>query len=164
MLPEQEYPEHVPDRLVSDLMTRRLIALGPDTACKTASRMMVAKRITGAPIIDPDGYPIGMISLTDLVDPDRATSEDYGFDNYYELDQGEITAQGTGARMEGGRVKELMTEGTIRVSALAPLREAARLMTEKRVHRLLVMDGERVLGILSSLDMVRGLLDEADED
>lgn len=145
-------------------MTRRLIALGPDTACKTASRMMVAKRITGAPVIDPDGYPIGMISLTDLVDPDRVTSESFGFDNYYELDQGELCAHGTGARVDGGRVKELMTQGTIRVSALAPIREAARLMTDKKIHRLLVMDGERVLGILSSLDLVRGLLDEQPED
>jgi CBS domain-containing protein len=144
-------------------MTRRLIALGPDTACETASRVMVSKRITGAPVIDPEGYPIGMISLTDLVDPDRVTREEFGFDNYYELDQGELQAHGSGSRMDGGRVKELMTEGTIRVSALAPIREAARLMTEKRVHRLLVMDGERVLGILSSLDMVRGLLDEDDE-
>lgn len=142
---------------VSDLMTKRLLAVGPDTGCATAARLMIENRITGAPVLDPEGYPIGVISLTDLVDPDKITAESFGFDNYYEVESGEIVAAGSGHKIDGGRVKELMTEGTVRVSALAPARTAAKLMTEKKIHRLVVMDGDRLLGMLTALDLVRAL-------
>ncbi len=144
--------------IVADLMTRRVVAVGADTACSSAVRVMLDHHITGAPVIDADGFPVGVISLTDLVDPRRSTCEAFGFDVYYEVDNGEVAGRGSGLSVPGGRVWELMTKAVLAVSALAVLPEAARLMLEHRVHRLVVIDGERLLGILTSLDLTRGLL------
>ena len=146
---------------VADVMTRKLLAVAPETSTRAALEMMLERRITGAPVIDPEGYPIGVISLTDLVDDRRAGTESFGFDTFYEIDAGEIVGRGTGQSVEGDRVCERMTREVVTVSALAPLRKAASLMFSRRIHRLLVVDGDRMLGILSSLDLARGLMDDA---
>jgi CBS domain-containing protein len=149
----------VPDYpIVGEFMTRPVFAVGPDSAIDTAGRLMTDKRFSGVPVIDPDGYPIGVVSLMDLVGSREQKVEAFGFDSYFEIRAGEIRAHGGGGRVDGGRIKEIMTPDPLSVSASAPVERAARLMLEHRVHRLLVVDFDRLLGILTSLDVTRALM------
>lgn len=139
-------------------MTRPVFAVGPDSSIDTAGRLMASKRFSGVPVIDPDGYPIGVVSLIDLVDPTREKHEAFGFDSYFEIRAGDIRAHGGGGRVDGGRIKEIMTPEPLSISASAPVERAATVMLERRVHRLLVVDFDRLLGILTSLDVTRALM------
>ena len=138
--------------------------MGPDTAQSAAIRVMLDRKITGAPVVDEAGYPVGVVSLTDLADPLRHNRDRFGFDVHYQLDAGEFVALGSGQPLKGGRVRELMSRGVVAVSGLSPLSEAAALMLDNHIHRLLVIDGDRMRGILTSLDLARGLLQETHRD
>jgi CBS domain-containing protein len=144
--------------IVGEFMTRPVFAVGPDSGIDTASRLMADRRFSGVPVIDPEGFPIGVVSLIDLVDPKRPQSDEFGFDSYFEIQAGEIQAHGSGGRVDGGRIKEIMTPNPLTISASAPVERAASLMLEQRVHRLLVVDFDRLLGILTSLDVTRALM------
>lgn len=69
------------------------------------------------------------------------------------------SASTLGERMVG----EVMTCGPILIGADASLEDAMRVMTERRVRHLPVMDNDRVLGMLSIGDVVKNLLDEQKE-
>jgi CBS domain-containing protein len=64
-------------------------------------------------------------------------------------------------RFEHLRVRDVMIRDVIHVAPDAPLREAARRMTESRVHRVLVIESGALVGLLSALDLVRLLADGA---
>jgi CBS domain-containing protein len=53
-----------------------------------------------------------------------------------------------------------MTQGVRAIAPDGTAREAARMMREARVHRILVIDGDRLAGVLSASDIVTAVADE----
>src|SRR5512143_28885 len=108
--------------VVGDLMTIDPIVVSPDATIEEAERLLDVYDITGLPVVDEQGRPVGVISQTDLL----AT-----------------TAPRVGALIRanasGIRVGELMSSPAITVPILTPLAEAARLMLDGRVHRLVAV-------------------------
>jgi CBS domain-containing protein len=126
------------DLLVADVMTVDPITVGVDDSLEDAARLFHAYSITGLPVVDDGRELVGVISQTDLV---ALTDAPLG-----RL----IRAQPSGLR-----VGEVMTSPAITVSMSAPLPDAARLMVESRVHRLVVVNEEgRPVGVLSAIDFV----------
>jgi CBS domain-containing protein len=114
---------------VSDVMNRELFPLEPDDLVDEAARYLAALGITGAPVLDADGAPMGVLSLPDCV--------------------------GGGTAL----VVECMTTPAITIRDNAPLHAAARLIGETDHHRLVAVDANgRAVGVVSSIDVIRGLL------
>jgi CBS domain-containing protein len=124
---------------VGQLMTRDPVVATLDMPLADAAAMMDFYRISGLPVIDRSGLLMGVISETDLLHA-RATEA------YW-------------SQWPGLQVRHLMAGPAITISADAPLDEAARLMEQKRVHRLVVtgFDGETPIGVLSVSDLVRSM-------
>jgi CBS domain-containing protein len=116
---------------------------------------MLERGVTGCPVIDWQGRALGIVSLTDIVDPDRPRSTSPGVDVHFQITDGKVTGFGTGLRVAGGSVDELMTAATISLHPEDSVEDAAELMVFNRIHRVLVNDGERVVGIISTLDITR---------
>lgn len=136
-------------------MTRQVYAVGVETARSSAARTMLERGITGCPVIDWKGQALGIVSLTDLVDPDRGPSTSPGVDVHFQISNGTVTGFGTGMRQIGGSVGELMTAATISMHPEDSIEEAAELMVFDRVHRVLVTQDGRIVGILSTMDIAR---------
>lgn len=117
---------------------------GPVTVLSTASLaeavgVLDSKKITGLPVIDESGALVGVLSQTDLV---RARANPHLAQNW-----------------PGLAVGDIMTTPALTVPATASLEEAARLMEERRVHRLVVVDDKAApIGIISISDLVRSWL------
>lgn len=124
--------------IVADLMTLDPISVQVDASIEDAERLMHDRAVSGLPVVDIVGRLVGVISRTDIVE------------------DGSIpTAILLRRRPSGLRVGELMTSPAITVSALTGLRDAARLMRDSRIHRLVVVDdAERPVGVLSASDFV----------
>ena len=142
--------------LVMELMTREVFAVAPDTGLETAARLLCERRIGGAPVIDSHHRVVGVVSLKDLADPDRDASETPGYPCYYRVTDGWTDELGEHAYASPGRVSDVMTAAVISIPADATLVEAAQRMLELGVHRLLVVHGDRLSGVITTIDVLRG--------
>jgi CBS domain-containing protein len=140
---------------LTTIMTRDVYAVAPDTSIETAARLLTTRHIGGAPVVTRHGTPVGVISLFDLVDPDKPRSQRDGHPMFYRVADGHPVALGDDVELTGGRVADVMSPFVLSIDASASLREAAKLMVEENVHRLLVMDGKKLVGIVTTTDLLR---------
>jgi CBS domain-containing protein len=122
---------------VFDLMTRHPITV-PDLAPleEVRARLEMA-HVTGLPVVDARRRVVGVITETDLVR--LARYDEDGPRDWHRR-----------------RVRDAMTSPALTIGAWAPVKEAARLLLEYGVHRLVVVDEEqRLVGIISTTDFVR---------
>ncbi len=124
--------------VVADLMTLDPVVVGVDDPIEEAERLMRERRVTGLPVVDPNGAPVGVISQTDVIE-----------------DGGAPLAILLRRKPSGLRVGELMTSPAVTIADTARLGEAARLMRDNRIHRLVAVDEHgRTVGVLSASDFV----------
>ena len=118
-------------RYVNEIMNPELFFLRPADTVGSALLAILSLGVTAAPVVDSERRPAGVVSLRDLI-------SDYG----------------------GEFVGERMTSPAATVPANAEIPDAGRKLAELGVHRLIVVDEEgRAIGIVSSLDLLRALLD-----
>ncbi len=148
---------------VSDVMTAKVLAVGPGTSLETAARLFAQKRVSGAPVVEESGAVVGIVSQTDLSDPDRDHGEELGDALYYSLESGVADEHGDPTVARQGTVADVMTPRVLSVHPQASILEAGRTMMTMGVHRLVVVDDQRMLaGIVSVTDIVRGFVEALD--
>ncbi len=146
---------------VADLMTREVFAVAPETSLETAARLLAQKHIHGAPVVSSEGEVVGVVSLADLVDPDRDLSEEGGHSIYFSFSGGWAAVMGDSVETRAGRVEDVMTRAVLTIDANEPLEAAAERMLEFGVHRLLVLEGNEMAGVISMVDLVRGFVQKS---
>jgi CBS domain-containing protein len=142
---------------VRDAMTPVVFAVGPRTSLETAARLLSMRHISGLPVIDDHGLLLGVVTQSDLVDPDRDRSTTMGVSRYFRVTQGKVEPVGDDAMTEQGVVADIMTPFAVTTHPDAPLLDAVKLMVTDQVHRVFVRDGERLAGVLSSMDVLRAI-------
>lgn len=141
-------------------MTRKVFAVGPGTSIETAARLLAQKRVSGAPVVLANGEIVGLVSMSDLVDPDREPGGEVGDAHYYLLEGGDAVEFGDPTIPREGTVGEVMTVNVLAVEPEMSVIEAGRRMVSLGVHRMLVVDEHKVLaGIVSVIDLVRGFVE-----
>lgn len=144
-------------------MTHKVFAVGPDTSLETAARLFAQKRVSGAPVVNARGEVVGVVSTSDLVDPDRDRGDRVGNAHYYSLEGGHADEFGDPTVGREGTVGEVMTQDVLSIEPEQSIVEAGRMMVSKGVHRLLVTDDKQLLvGIVSVMDLVRGFVNARD--
>jgi CBS domain-containing protein len=145
-------------RTVADVMTTRVHIAAPTTQFKLLVRMIEENRISAVPIVDQQGAPIGIVSEADLLVKERRSDLD-SEDLIHPRKRRELRA-----KADGILASDLMTSPAITVPAHATLAEAARMMQERNVRRLVVVDDRgRIAGIVSRSDLLQVFL-RTDED
>lgn len=149
------------DTPVTAVMSRRVITVSRDLTLGAALELLLDRGISGVPVVDERGRPIGMLSKTDLLrERDErgrpatlsATSPDEeGFlppdwEQGFHVVGPEVT------------VGEVMTPLAMSLPATASVAQAAALMAYEGVHRAPVVDEEgKMAGIVTPLDVLRWL-------
>lgn len=130
---------------VSDWMTRKVITIAPDDSVSDAVKLMKEKKIKHIPVLRDDKLK-GIISDRDIREfsPSKATSLDI-----YELHYLLATT----------KVKEMMKTKVITITAESPVEEAAMLMLDNNIGSLPVVEGGRLVGIISDRDIFKVLVD-----
>ncbi|MFD1659269.1 CBS domain-containing protein [Streptomyces caeni] len=147
--------------LVSDVMTHTVIAVGRDAPFKDIVRLMEQWRVSALPVLEGEGRVIGVVSEADLLpkeefrdsDPDRFT---------------QLHRLSDLARAGGLSAGELMSSPAVTVHPGSTLAQAARIMAQRKVKRLPVVNDEGMLeGVVSRADLLKVFLrpdkDIADE-
>lgn len=126
---------------VSEWMTPAPITVTPSVSIPKVQELMVHRRIRHLPVME-DGRLVGIITDRDVrtVQPSPATS---------------LTVREMHYLLERLTVRAVMTRNVITVAPHDSLAEAVRLMLENRIGGLPVTEGERLVGILTEVDLLR---------
>ena len=126
------------DLRVADLMSIDPITVSDDATIEEAEEMLRHHRISGLPVVDINARLVGVISQTDLL--------------YLAVPSVQALIH---HRATGIRVGEVMSTPPVTIDGEATLRDAARVMSEDRLHRLVAVDAHRrPVGVLSAMDFV----------
>ncbi len=126
---------------VSELMQTKVQTVHPDDAVNDAVVTLTDAHVSALPVVDETGHMIGVISSTDIL-----TSEAEARD-----------AVEREALFEQMMVRDIMTPRPLTVSSDADVREAAQQMLYAEVHRLFVISGNQLVGVISTTDIVRAV-------
>ncbi len=152
---------------VSTVMTRDVLAVRPDVGLEALTDALLERGYGGAPVVDRDGRPIGVVSRTDVLEHRLAAG-----------DTGEAMAKGAHVsrgqyRVELGpgihaepppddSVADAMTRAALTLPENAPIARAAALMAGRGIHRAIVVsDDGKLSGIVTTSDIVRWVAERA---
>ena len=126
---------------VTELMVTDVQTVAPDAVVQDAATVLADSHISALPVVDGIGRMVGVISRTDIL----ASEEEA---------EGEGTRQ---ALMQESLVRDLMTSPALTIGPEADIKEAAQQMLYTGVHRLFVTADNRVVGVISTTDIVRAV-------
>lgn len=127
---------------VKNEMTPHPVTITPDRPISEAQRLMTETNIRHLPVVTPKGNLVGIVTRTTLnkVMPSKLTS----------LSVWEINYQ-----LNKITVGEAMVRDVVTVVENMPIEEAARIMLEKKIGCLPVMRGDKLVGIITDIDLMR---------
>ncbi|MEU9188899.1 CBS domain-containing protein [Streptomyces sp. NPDC048484] len=147
----------VSPHIVSDVMTHTVVAVGRDAPFKDIVQLMQQWKVSALPVLEGEGRVIGVVSEADLLPKEEFRDSDP--DRYTQLRRLSDLAKAGGLTAE-----ELMSTPAVTVHADATLAQAARIMAQRKVKRLPVVNDEGMLdGVVSRADLLKVFL-RTDED
>jgi CBS domain-containing protein len=145
--------------LVEKLMTRQVAAVMPQASLKDAAAVLAQRHVSGLPVIDGNRVVVGVLSESDIVYRETGGSDSAHFVQSLTLpkDQPDRKAQAT-------TVRDAMSSPAITIESRHRIDRAARIMVNKGVRRLPVVDAEgHLVGIVTKADLVRAFIRSDDE-
>jgi CBS domain-containing protein len=145
--------------VAADIMTKNVICVTKDADLRDLGKLFLAKRITGAPVIDRDGDICGVISQSDLLYYQLSRDDELVMpSDFYQSARVEGRPIAKGFQIEDvntATVEEVMTPVVHAVLPSTPVEAIAKLMTQRHIHRVIVRQEMKVVGIISALDVLR---------
>ena len=131
---------------VKDRMTPNPITVTEDSSFQDALHIMKEKKIRRLPVVDKQGRLVGLVADKDLfaASPSPATSLSV-FEVHYLLSKMQI--------------KSLMTKRLLTVEDDCPLEEAARIMVDHEIGSLPVLQGNKMVGIITNTDLFKSFVE-----
>lgn len=155
-----------------------MVTVRPDLPIKELIEVLEENGITGAPVVDGEENVVGVVSSTDVMRLAAEEEEESGarsVSREAEEESGYFYAGGSGGflpalpaglpktRIGAKPVRDVMTRATFSVRPDATLPEAARFLHQAGIHRALVFDGGRLLGLVTTMGIVAAVAEAAGE-
>jgi CBS domain-containing protein len=139
-----------------EAMSKDVIAVGPDRTVREIAALLVRHRISAVPVVSEDGRVIGIVSQTDLghrSETDTEKRRKWWLDLF-----ADSSAKAREYIKSHGIVAEdVMTRFVVSVSKDAQLSEVAEILDTHRIRQVPVMEGGKLVGMISRADLVRKL-------
>lgn len=120
---------------VEDIMTKNVMTVAPNTKVDDLAWGLTQKGVSGAPVQDAGGHLLGLVTKSDLADPNRPN------------------------KLHGATAEDVMSPFVFAVNTGDSVLDAAKRMVETGSHRLVVVDEQgHLAGIVSTMDVVRALV------
>ena len=145
---------------VTEVMTRDVVSVNPETPIKDAATLIAERGISGVPVCDAEGRVVGVLSETDLLIKQGGPRHNVGGLLWWLV---ETPSAPDVAKLRAHTAGEAMTAPAITIEPDEPVTGAARRMVERNVNRLPVVEDERLVGIVTRADLV-ALFTRSDEE
>ncbi|BBH47107.1 HPP family protein [Pseudomonas sp. KU43P] len=125
----------------ASVMSRDVQFASPDTTLEQAWAMLASHHLKTLPVLE-QGKLVGIVSLSDLVGP--------------AMQRGQFSWRGVFGR-KGVRMEQVMSRRVVSVGSAHPLERLLPLLCEQGLHCLPVLDGEKLVGVITQTDLIAGL-------
>jgi CBS domain-containing protein len=112
---------------VDDLMTRSVVTTQPHKSIEHVRSLLEKNKLSAVPVVDSHDQPVGIVSATDLL-PNLKPS---------------------------APISSIMTEKVYTIPQYDDVSMAARVMRNQKIHRVVVTHEQRVVGVVSSFDLLK---------
>jgi CBS domain-containing protein len=135
------------------LMSKPVYTVRADQTVQDAIQIMLARRISGLPVVNAAGEIVGVVTEGDLLRrAELGTEKDHGWRKIL-IGAGHLAAEYI--KSHGRKVEDLMTAPAVTIDPDATLPEIVDLMEKHNLKRLPVVSGKRVVGIVSRANLLR---------
>lgn len=143
-----------------EVMTKDVITVRRETSVRELALIFTERRISSVPVVDENDNLVGIVSESDLIEQDKnlhiptvVSIFDWVIylesDKRFEKELQKMTAQTVG---------EIVSEEVFSVTPDTPVSEVADIMSSKRVHAVPVVEGGRVVGVVSRIDLIKTMV------
>ncbi|HEX6617352.1 MAG TPA: CBS domain-containing protein [Gemmatimonadales bacterium] len=126
---------------VAELMQQPVVTVELDTPVREAVVALTDDHISAVPVIDRTGRMVGVVSSTDILTAEAEAEDDTARESLFAATP----------------VRDIMTARPLTVTPETDVKDAAQQMLYAEVHRLFVVEADRVVGVLSTSDIVRAV-------
>lgn len=145
-----------------DIMTTQVTTVDADSLVHEIVRCLLTKHISAVPVTDADGRVLGIISEGDLIHRVAATSHQHR-SWWASLFDGSGKDPAEFIKTHALHARDIMTREVTAVTEDTPAEEIVRILEKRRIKRVLVLRGERLVGIVSRADLLRVVLASSPE-
>jgi CBS domain-containing protein/uncharacterized membrane protein len=150
--------------LARDVMTTDVSVVQRNSSSAEVARILLATHVSAVPVVDAGGVPIGVVSEWDLVGlqaTDRTAKRELWLSH---LAEGQPLAADFLQSVDptNRTAAEIMHQPVIAVAETTPITEVARLIAEHRIKRVFVTRDDRLVGVVSRIDLVRAYAAKAE--
>jgi CBS domain-containing protein len=139
-----------------DVMTRNVVSVELDSSVFEAAQRMILNRISGLPVLDTSGKLVGIVTESDLLRrAETGTMRRRPSWLEFFLGNGRLATEYV--RTHASKIRDVMTSDPQTILEQTPLDEIVTLMEQKRIKRLPVMRGDKMVGIVSRANLVQAL-------
>ena len=143
-----------------EIMTREVVTVKKETTVRELAELFTLHRIGSIPVVDDNGSLIGIVSESDLVEQDKnfhiptvISLFDWVIylesEKKFEKELKKMTAQTVG---------DIYTEDVNTVTPTTPISDIADIMSREKINSLPVVEGGRIVGVVSRIDLIRTMI------
>lgn len=136
------------------IMTHKVITIAPGASIMDAARLMLDNHVSGIPVVDLKGALVGIVTERDLLRRQEIGTQRKR-PRWLEFIRGPGRQAAEYVQTAGRRVEEIMTRDVHTVTEDTPLADVVAVMEKCRVKRVPVMNGNKLIGIISRQNIVR---------
>jgi len=156
----------MPALLVRDVMERDVVTLRVDETLTSAAEKFSAQKVSGAPVVDEEGRLVGLLSEQDILKCLKTTQRQVrmvypsisalgvAFQEYTTVRE----LKEAYADIAHLRVGEAMTTDLFKLAPDVSLAEAIQIFIQHRINRIPIVDGGRLVGVLTRGNVIRELI------
>lgn len=142
-----------------EIMTHQVHTVTPEMAVEELAQTFLRTGVSSLPVVDDAGKLLGVVTETDLVEqnkPLHIPTVIALFDWVIYLES-EKEFQAEVSRISARKVGDICSRELVTCAPDTSVADIARLMSEKKVHLVPVVDGERLVGVVARLDLIRAM-------
>lgn len=146
--------------IARDIMTTDVVTFTPEMDFVTAAKILLDKRVNGAPVVNAQGRLVGILCQSDLIAQQKRIPVPTlltVLDSYIQLSSAKQIEKQV-KKIAALTVEEAMTPDPITVQPETHIETVAALMVDSNLHTLPVLDKGKIVGIIGKEDVLRTLL------
>ena len=147
-------------KTVADIMTKDVVTVTRETTVRELAQIFETRHFGSLPIVDGTGCLTGIVTASDLIEQGRSLHIPTVisiFDWVIPL-EGERTLERELQKMTAQTAGEICATDVVTVTPTDPVSTAADTMSNHKLHALPVVEGKKLVGMVSRIDIIRNII------